>query len=678
MIANGRSTIAGVVEALSAVAWSADAGLELVWTSGLAASETSVEFVGRSLAAMLATFEESDALLEAHRRALLGEYVPFGTALRGESYYGFVQPCRDEPGAVVGVLAIAFASGRTARVRNAHDLFSVAQAAAHFGFWTYDLEMRETTWSDGIFAICGVAPGSLAPSPDVMRRFVHPEDLLALEAAIDVARECRRPFFMDTRIVLDDGSERWVQHRGRFVYDGERALRGIGTIVDITMRKRAEEELYRQAFFDEVTRLPNRKRLSELLNAAILAAEDGGHRVAVMSVDLDRFHAINSTLGYDVGDRFLRMVAERLTETVRATDVVARVGGDEFVIVMTDVTSVGEAGSIAERVVAAFSHAIAVDSRDLYSTASVGISLFPEDGTSPEELIRIADAALARAKTFGPGTYRFYAPAVHERAIDRLELENALRRAYERSEFVLHYQAIFDRERIPVAAEALLRWDHPELGLLLPDRFIPLCEEIGLIVPLGRWVIGNAVAQLARWRERGVTPLRLALNLSGRQFLDPHLCSTLQSVLAENDVPPGEVELEITESVVMSDVPSASRFIANLKAIGVRISLDDFGTGYNSLSNLKYFGVDALKIDRTFVVDLPRDRGDAAIVSAVVALGHAMGLSVLAEGVETPGQAEMVRRLGCDEMQGFHFAVPMDADDFEALFRKSRPPDPIG
>ncbi len=486
---------------------------------------------------------------------------------------------------------------------------------------------------------------------------------------MEFARDERRPFAVDTRLVGDDGIERWVQHRGHFAYSGRRTILALGTVQDVTQRKRAEERLAYRVNYDELTGLPNRKLFADRLQQAVLQANHSGSTVAVLYVDLDRFKSINDTLGHDVGNAFLRVVTPRLVDAVRETDTVARSGGDEFIAVLSDLGSIGEAARIAERVVEAFAKPVTVGERELYSSASVGIAVFPDDGATPDELIRSAEAALYRAKERGYGTFRFYSAVTHGRAVDRLELEHALRRGFECDEFALHYQPIVDRDGRPLAVEALLRWSDPKLGAIGPDVFVPLCEEIGLIVPLGRWVIRTALEQLAVLNRSGGAPLRMALNISGRQVLDPTLVSFLRDVVRETGVSFEQIELEMTESVVMSDVAGVRSVIAELRALGARVSLDDFGTGYSSLSYLKHFDVDALKIDRTFVRDLPHDRGDAAIVTAVVALGHAMGLRVVAEGVETAEQVEVVERLGCDEMQGFYFSKPLPPEQLQRYLR---------
>ena len=670
------SLLALIVEVMPALLWTVDDRLVLESSRGVGLSglrSPSNAFAGRSLYDFLATADATHPAIAGHRRALEGEYVSFEFQHGDRAFRAFAGPRRDAAGAICGAraLAIDVTAERTTleSLRRSEEALALAQTAARLGSWTHDLENDWTTWSSELYLLCGIPPHSEEPTPALLMRFVHASDRLALEAAIDFAREEQKPFVVDTRLDGHDGVERWVQHRGRYVRDDAGCARLIGTVLDITPRKRAEALSEYQANYDELTGLPNRKLLADRLQRAILQAQHNGNQLAVLYVDLDRFKTINDTLGHDVGDKFLKVVAPRLCAAVRETDTVARSGGDEFIAVLPDIASIGEAGRIAERIVESFAQPVALGGRELYSSASVGISIFPDDGGSPDELIRTADAALHRAKAGGHGTFRFYAAATHARAVDRLELENALRRAYDRSEFALHYQPIVDRFERPVALEALLRWQRPDVGLVGPDQFIPLCEETGLIVPLGRWVIRRALEDLKHWMAAGLPPVRLGLNISARQMVDPQFAKSLGETLEQAGISARQIELEMTESVVMGDVPGARRVLDALKGLGVRISLDDFGTGYSSLSYLKHFSVDALKIDRAFVRDLPHDRGDAAIVSAVVALGHAMGLSVVAEGVETAEQAAIVRRLGCDELQGFYFTKPMAMDALQRVVR---------
>ncbi len=660
-----------VAAAMPAALWTTDARAGLATWEGLAADAiVSADEGVPTLARLLASTNPNPAS-DAHCRALGGERVTFAFEVSGRNLRAFVEPLRDAAGSIAGVTGIAFDVTEELRavetLQRSQETLALAQAAAHVGSWTHDLVTGEYTWSDELYAICGRTDRDAPPSPRMLWQYVHEDDRLALDASMEFARDERRPFAIDTRLIGDDGIERWVQHRGRFHFDEAGASLVLGTVQDVSARKRAEDNLAYRANYDELTGLPNRKLLADRLQQAVLAANHNGAQVAVLYVDLDRFKAINDTLGHEVGNRFLQAITPRLAAAVRDTDTVARSGGDEFIAVLTDIASVGEAARIAERVVEAFSRPVAVDGRELYSSASVGISVFPDDGLTPDDLVRSAEAALYRAKERGYGTFRFYAAVTHARAVDRLGLEHALRRGFERDEFALHYQPLVDPKGRVVAVEALLRWTDPTLGPVGPDVFVPLCEEIGLIVPLGRWVMREALEQLATWNRMGLNHLRMALNISGRQILDPTLASWLRQVVTETGVAFEQVELEMTESVVMGDVPGARSVIAELRALGASVSLDDFGTGYSSLSYLKHFNVDALKIDRAFIRDLPADRGDVAIVSAVVALGHAMGLRVVAEGVETAEQAALVARLGCDELQGYYYAKPMPPSRLERV-----------
>ena len=660
LAANDPSPLPGS-HGLPALVWTVDRGLAVRTFFAFAAGEVARDAAGRrSLEDTVSGSLADGAALAAHRRALGGATVAFEIVLEGRRFEAFVQPLIDDVRRIVGAVGCAFdATGHdrtSASLRESEETLAIAEAAAHLGYWSRDLATGDVFWSDQLFALCGIAPQ--AATPALLWRFIHPEDRIALEAALEVASEEARTFVLDTRLIRADGGESWVHHRGKFAYERGRAVRAIGTVFDITARKRAEERSARAARYDDLTNLPSRELMLDQLQGTLLRAQQNAARMAVLYVDFDRFKAINGTLGHAVGDQFLQMVAPRLVAAVPEAESVARVGGDEFVIVLPVIESTGDAARVAERITEAFAKPVALDGRELYSSASVGISIYPEDGATPEELVRSADAARPRTERAGAGT-RFYAPATHERAIGRLELEHDLHRAYANSEFALQYQPIVGHDERPVAVEALLRWEHPEQGAIEPDRFIPICEETGLIVPLGRWVIGTAIAQLARWHGNGLPSLRLALNISGRQVLDPDLTTSLAEALHEHGIDANLVELEITESVVMADVSGWRRLFADLRRLGVRIALDDFGTGYSALSYLKHFEVDSLKIDRAFVRDLPFDRGDAAIVSAVVALGRSLGLRVVAEGVETADQAELLRRLGCDELQGYYFASPM-------------------
>jgi diguanylate cyclase (GGDEF)-like protein/PAS domain S-box-containing protein len=669
-----ESILALIASTMPALLWTVDS--DLVFQSSMGTSLglhgwTSNLLAGTSLFEYFETADPAFPAIAAHRLALKGDSVAFEVEIESRSFRAFVEPRRDRRGRIDGVTGFAIDATSEHRalnsLRRSEEALALAQAAAHLGSWTHDLATDGVTWSDELYALCGLRPGERQPTSSLLLEFVHGDDRLALEAAIEFSREEGRPFAIDTRLLRANGGLLWVQHRGRYAYEDGQPIHVVGTVLDITPRKRAEDHLAYQSNYDELTGLPNRKLLADRLRQAMLQAQHNGTQLAVLYVDLDRFKTINDTLGHAAGDRFLRMVAPRLIEAVRETDTVARSGGDEFVIVLPDVASVRDAGRSAERIIASFAKPVPFEGRELYSSASVGISIYPDDGETPEELIRYADAALNRAKASGNGTFRFYASATHARAVDRLDLEHGLRRAFDRDEFVVYYQPIVDRDERPVAVEALLRWEHPERGAVLPDHFIPMCEETGLIVPLGRRVMKRAFEQLKTWNASGLSGLRMALNISGRQILDPDLVNHVEAALEETGVPPDQIEFEITESGVMADVAGARRAILGLKALGLRIALDDFGTGYSSLSYLKHFSVDALKIDRTFVRDLPLDRGDSAIVSAVVALGHSMGLSVVAEGVETAEQADDVRRLGCDEMQGYYFARPGRPEMLEAL-----------
>jgi diguanylate cyclase (GGDEF)-like protein/PAS domain S-box-containing protein len=441
---------------------------------------------------------------------------------------------------------------------------------------------------------------------------------------------------------------------------------------DITERKRAEERIHYLAYYDDLTGLPNRALLYKLTDQALIEARRSRLHGALLFVDLNRFKPINDTLGHGVGDRLLTQVAERLRETVRAEDVVARLGGDEFVIGLFDITRREHAAVVAQKLLTALDPPFWVDEHELKAGAAIGISIYPRDGFDTESLLRMADIAMYRAKQGGQDGYAFYSQEMNHSALDRLKIESGLRRGIERNELLLHYQPKVDiaSGRI-VGAEALVRWHHPERGLVPPNDFVPIAEESGLIVRLTAWVLEEALRQARAWQDAGLVPLKVAVNLSARDF-SPGLAERVRLLLDKHGVPPSWLELEITEGMLTHSNHEVIAMMDAITALGVSLSLDDFGTGYSSLTYLKRFPIDTLKIDRSFVTGIPDDGNDCAIAGAIASMAQRLGHRVIAEGVETEEQLAFLRSLGCQEMQGFLFSAPVPAEEFETMVRAGR------
>ncbi|OIR01674.1 cyclic di-GMP phosphodiesterase Gmr [mine drainage metagenome] len=439
---------------------------------------------------------------------------------------------------------------------------------------------------------------------------------------------------------------------------------------EIFERLQAEQRIWHLAHHDALTGLPNRSLLLDRLDQALTQASRTRHRLAVIFLDLDRFKSINDTLGHAVGDQLLKHVAERLRAAVRAVDTVSRLGGDEFVMVLHEIDRPDDAVLVAEKVIAALAQAVEIEGHRLLATPSIGISIYPDDGDEAYALMKNADTAMYHAKASGRNNFQFFTAKMNEEAARLFNLEHRLRGAIERGEFLLYYQPLIDRQKNAVCGmEALVRWQDPERGLISPAEFVPVAEETGLIVPLGLWVLREACRQNSAWQAQGYPPLPVSVNISPRQFRERGLVDAVRAALAETGQPPGLLELEITESTLMHDADETLDKLRQIAAMGVRLAVDDFGTGYSSLSYLKRFPVHKLKIDQSFVRDLGDDRDDAAIVAAIIALARALGLKVLAEGVETDAQFTALANFGCLEFQGFLFSRPLAPDNAEAIFR---------
>ncbi|KWV59003.1 diguanylate cyclase [Bradyrhizobium macuxiense] len=435
-------------------------------------------------------------------------------------------------------------------------------------------------------------------------------------------------------------------------------------------KNKADERIEYLASHDSLTNLPNREMFNELLRHAISTADRQRRQFAVLFIDLDRFKVINDSLGHDAGDMLLIAIAGRLSGSLRASDVVARLGGDEFVVILEDAAERDDVERIAGELLISLSQPLQLSGHECHTTASIGIAMYPADGSDVQTLTKNADMAMYLAKEDGKNGFRFFSNEIKAQSIERLTMESALRRALERGQFSLHYQPKVDMASGQISGvEALLRWTHPELGQVAPGQFIPLAEEVGLIVPIGRWVLKEACAQNMAWQRRGLMPVTMAVNLSPRQFADPHLLNDIDEALAGSGMPPALLQLEVTESMVMRNVSRAIHVLDAIQCRGIRLAIDDFGTGYSSMSLMKQFPIDTIKIDRSFVRDLPNDSEDVAIAQAIISMGKALGMTIVAEGVETSEQQEFLRAHACDEMQGFLFSRPLPPRDLAELLR---------
>lgn len=566
---------------------------------------------------------------------------------------------------------------RTAELHKSNQTLSVLIQASPLAIFVLDTEGRVSLWNPAARRMFGWDEKEILNKPFPL---VPDEERKEFQALFEDALQGKIGGDYEARRQRKDGSSIDVNVWRAALRNTAGEVNGVMVIVaDITERKAAEARINYLAYHDTLTGLPNRVSLEERLVESIAHAGRARGQLAVMFLSLDRFKKFNDTLGHVIGDRLLKSVAERLTVAVRDGDTVARFGSDEFAFLLTRIEGADDAARAAREFQRVLDPLFDVEGHELYVTASIGIGLYPEDGADAQELLKSAGSALYRAKQSGGNNYQFYTADMNERALHRLALENKLRWAVERGEFRVYYQpqVSIGTGRV-TGMEALVRWQHPEMGLVPPVEFIPLAEDTGLISPIGEWVLRTACAQARVWQGYGFDQLRVGVNLSPRQFQQPDLVPMVERLLKETGLDAASLELEVTESSVMKNAESSIRTLAELKAMGIKIAVDDFGSGYSSLSYLKSLPIDVLKIDQSFVRDMTSDPKDAAIVMAIIQLAHSLQLEVKAEGVETEEQLRFLSLLRCDAMQGFLFCKPLPVDAFEQLLLEGRSLSPAG
>lgn len=529
--------------------------------------------------------------------------------------------------------------------------------------WTVDLEMRFTSVVGTGLASQDLEEHQLMGQPFdriLDRRDTTTEKIAAIGRVFDGDSE---------RFEARRG-ERWLQHHVEPLRDNNGNILGaIGVALDITEIKEGSDYLARLARQDAMTGLPNRLALEETLLPLLAQAQNREEKLAVLFIDLDRFKTINDTLGHRVGDELLRAVGARLRTRLGEADLMFRPGGDEFIIVLRHLQDREGGSSAASRVLGALSESFVVEGREMFVTASIGMSFYPDNGANPEDLIKQADSAMYRAKEVGRNNVQFYDGSMHERALQRLRLEQDLRQALARNEFRLVLQPIIDTHTQQiVAAEALIRWAHPTLGELQPDTFIPIAEETGIIVEISRWVLRQACSLVARHREMGNAHFRIAVNLSARDFYEPDLPQTVAAAIALSGITPDALDIEVTESIVVNEV--AVKTLSAIRDMGIRIIMDDFGIGYSSLSYIKRLPISAVKIDKSFIRDVTRSSYDQAIVKAITTLAQSLDFTVIAEGVEYESQHDFLKTIFCGQAQGFHFSKPLEIAQFETALNR--------
>ena len=562
-----------------------------------------------------------------------------------------------------------------------------AQQMARLGHWDWNVSEDRWTFSEEVCRLFGFDPGNYPSNREDMVKVIHPVDRDQVNRLFTAALRGEQKYEIEYTLLLPDRTVRVVMEKAEVRYNKQDQPEYVeGTVQDVTERRHAEARIRYLAYYDGLTGLPNRQMFSEQVALALRQARRSKKPVALLFIDIDNFKAINDSLGHGTGDDLLRQVADRLSACVRAGDSIGRpgtanpsvsvfrFGGDEFILLHANLQHEQDASLIARRIMGALSESFLIGGQDFFITVSIGIAVYPSDGDDVKTLLRNADSAMYQAKQKGKNTFEFYTESLTQICLERMNLEAKLRRSIEQGELRLCFQPKLEAlsER-PTGAEALLRWSTPGLGAVPPSRFIPLAEETGLIIPIGEWVLREAFRQMQAWDAIGLPPVTVAVNVSARQFHYGNLSKAVSDLLDESGLEPQCLELELTESAIMSDVPRAKLMLQELSALGVRLAIDDFGTGYSSLSQLRWLPLHALKIDQSFVRDLPENQDASAIALAIIAMAHSLGLRVVAEGVETATQLAFLREHGCDHVQGFLFSPAVPAREFSKFFAIAGP-----
>lgn len=561
-----------------------------------------------------------------------------------------------------------------------------AKNVAGIADWEWDIKNQKIYWSDELFKLLTVNDSTPPKRHNDILEFIDSEDRNTVSDALSNLFNQHQDFAIEYKIVGSDNVVRHIQEHAQVIKDSENIPTSIiGTLRDITNRKLAEEEVKFLAYYDSLTGLPNRASFAEHLKQAVKSAKRHSKPLSILFLDLDNFKRVNDSLGHGAGDKLLKVVAKKLISSLRACDVlsrdsedspapIARLGGDEFIILLDNNITTEGAQTVAKRIIKALHEPVTIDKQEVPLSVSIGIAMFPEDGNNTLDLMKNADTAMYHSKEIGKNTFCFYDKKMNALSLKRLNMERDLQKALENDEFITYFQPKIDiNSQNIIGSEALIRWQHPKQGFILPDTFISLAEETNLIYQLGAWVLRNACMTNKLWHDQGFTDIHVAVNLSARQLQDKKLVSIVKQALDDSKLPAHYLELELTEGMIMENGPETMRQLHDLKDLGIKLAVDDFGTGYSSLRYLSQFPLDTIKIDKSFVNNLPHNKNEATITEAIIALAHSLKLSVVAEGVETKEQFEYLQQRECDVIQGYYFSKPLAPEQMLKQLQQQAP-----